>query len=186
LAEIWVKNSNLLKLNAEKQVMKSSPLPLAQNKQKSRQISSFSYQWKMVRRPRKSNKQNWRVKIIPEWAKSNPSLLKLRNGCNLVLLSELYHGFISNMNIRSWVRILMVGSGRRSEDQRIQKRSYTIWVSWLFSLYTIDRFTMGGVLSNIAVWLTTSTTKLNHTIRNLRGLEVEKLQIGKVPVHVLL
>jgi len=115
-------------------------------KQKSRQISSF-YQWKMVRRPRKSNKQNWRVKIIPEWAKSNPYLLKLSNGCNLVLLSELYHGFISNMNIRSWVRILMVGSGRRSEDQRIQKRSYTIWVSWLFSLYTIDRFTMGGVLS---------------------------------------
>jgi len=130
----------------------------------------------MVRCPRKSNKQNWRVKIIPELVKSNPSLLKLSNGCNLVLLSELHHGFISNMNIRSWVRILMVGSGRRSEDQRIQKRSYTIWVSWLFSLYTIDRFTMGGVLSNIAVWLTTSTTKLNHTIRNLRGLEVEKIE----------
>jgi len=148
--------------------------------------SLLSLSMEMVRCPRKSNKQNWRVKIIPELVKSNPSLLKLSNGCNLVLLSELHHGFISNMNIRSWVRILMVGSGRRSEDQRIQKRSYTIWVSWLFSLYTIDRFTMGGVLSNIAVWLTTSTTKLNHTIRNLRGLEVEKLKIGKVPVHVLL
>jgi len=178
-------NSNLLKLNAEKQVMKSSPLPLAQN-QTNPVKSLLSLTNGNGQASRKSNKQNWRVKIIPERAKINSYLLKLSNGCNLVLLSELYHGFISNMNIRLWVRILMVGSGRRSEDQRIQKRSYTIWVSWLFSLYTIDRFTMGGVLSNIAVWLTTSTTKLNHTIRNLRGLEVEKLQIGKVPVHVLL
>jgi hypothetical protein len=151
--------------------MKSSPLPLAQNRTEIPSNLFFLYQWKWSGVP-----ENQTNKIIPEWAKSNPYLLKLSNGCNLVLLSELYHGFISNMNIRSWVRILMVGSGRRSEDQRIQKRSYTIWVSWLFSLYTIDRFTMGGVLSNIAVWLTTSTTKLNHTIRNLRGLEVEKIE----------
>ena len=46
------------------------------------------------------------------------------------------------------------------------------------SLYTIDRFTMGGVKHRGV----TTSAKLNHTIRNVRGLEVEKLKIGKVPV----
>jgi hypothetical protein len=39
-------NSNLLKLNAEKQVMKSSPLPLAQNQTEIPSNLFFLYQWK--------------------------------------------------------------------------------------------------------------------------------------------